>query len=191
MDKENMWANNRHVGMISIKPKEEPDYNQYVRTAKDFPKKGINFYDITPLLQNGKVFNEIVNKIAWQYLNEVDSVVCIEARGFLIGAPVAYFLESSLIPIRKQGKLPAKTHKISYNLEYGTDTLEIHSDAIKPNDRVLIVDDVLATGGTAKAVVDMIRQLKGNVVGCAFLGEISELNGKSKLDIPVYSVIKF
>jgi adenine phosphoribosyltransferase len=104
---------------------------------------------------------------------------------------MAFNLNCGLIPVRKKGKLPGKTQSTTYDLEYGTDTLEIHADAVKPGQRILIVDDVLATGGTAKAVINLIRELQGNVIGCVFLGEISELNGRKKLDAPIYSLIKF
>jgi adenine phosphoribosyltransferase len=190
MEKMNdMWANNRHAGMRRIQ--QEEDFGKYCRTIEDFPKQGVVFRDITTLLQDGGVFRRAIHTLASQFLGKIDVIVCMEARGFLIGAPIAYELGVGLVPIRKIGKLPAKTHKIEYALEYGTDTLEIHQDAIKSNQRVLIVDDVIATGGTCKAVVDLIRKMKGEVIACTFLVEIKNLGGATKLDVPVYSLIKF
>lgn len=183
-----MWATNRHAGMVSGGQNE--DFGKYCRTIEDFPKKGVVFKDITTLLQDGAVFKRVISALAWQFSGKVDVVACVEARGFLIGSPIAYELGAGLVPVRKIGKLPAKTHKIEYSLEYGTDTLEIHQDAIKPKQRVLIVDDVLATGGTCKAVVDLIRQMEAEVVACAFLVEIKSLNGCTKLDVPFYSIIQ-
>jgi adenine phosphoribosyltransferase len=170
---------------------ESEDFGKYCRVIEDFPKPGISFKDITPLLLNGKAFNRAIQKMASQFAGKVDFIVCIEARGFLIGAPMAFQLNCGLIPVRKKGKLPGKTLKATYDLEYGTDTLEIHVDAIKPGQRILIVDDVLATGGTAKSVVNLVREMKGNVIGCAFLGELLALKGRSKLDVPIYSLIDF
>jgi adenine phosphoribosyltransferase len=184
-----MCDSNRNAGITTNG--EPEDFGKYCRVIENFPKKGISFKDITTLLLNGQAFNRAIKEMAWQYCGRVDVIVCIEARGFLIGAPLAYELGCGLIPVRKKGKLPGITHKATYNLEYGTDTLEMHNDAIKPNQRILVVDDVLATGGTAVAVVNLVRELKGDVIGCAFLGEIEDLNGRGKLDVPVYSLIKF
>jgi adenine phosphoribosyltransferase len=186
-----MWENNRHAGIPAKREVAEPDFGKYCRVIENFPKVGISFKDITPLLLDGDAFKRAIQTLSMQFSGRVDSIVCIEARGFLIGAPMAFYLGCGLIPVRKRGKLPGKTHSATYDLEYGTDTLEIHSDAIKPQQRILIVDDVLATGGTAKAVVNLIQELKGNIVGCAFLGELQDLKGRTKLDVPVYSLIKF
>jgi adenine phosphoribosyltransferase len=184
-----MWQGNRHAGFPT---KIEPDdFSKYCRVIEDFPKQGVSFKDITPLLLNGKAFNKAIQTLSWPFVGKVDSIVCIEARGFLIGAPMAFYLNCGLVPIRKRGKLPGKTHSTTYDLEYGTDTLEIHADAIKSEQRILIVDDVLATGGTAKATINLIRELHGNVIGCAFLGEITDLNSKNKFDVPIHSLIKF
>ena len=169
---------------------QKEDFGKYCRTIADFPKKGVDFKDITTLLQNGGAYKRAISALASEFAGKIDVVVCIEARGFLIGSPIAFELGAGLVPVRKMGKLPAKTHRIEYDLEYGTDTLEIHQDAIKPGQRVLIVDDVLATGGTCKAVVDLVRKMKGEVIACAFLLEIKKLKGSSKLDVPVYSIIK-
>ena len=167
------------------------DFGRYCRVIENFPKPGISFKDITPLLLNGEVFKRAIQTLSWPYAGKVDAIVCIEARGFLIGAPMAFKLSCGLIPVRKKGKLPAKTHNTTYDLEYGTDTLEIHADAVKSGQKILIVDDVLATGGTAKAVINLIRELQGIVIGCAFLGELTDLKGRNKLDVPIYSLIKF
>ncbi len=167
------------------------EFGKYCRVIKDFPKPGISFKDITPLLLDGQAFHRVIKKLCAQFLEKVDIVVCIEARGFLIGAPMAFCLKCGLIPVRKKGKLPSKTLKASYDLEYGSDTLEIHADAIQPGQNILIVDDVLATGGTARSVVNLVREMKGNVIGCVFLGELTDLQGRIKIDAPIYSLIKF
>jgi adenine phosphoribosyltransferase len=193
----NIWANNRHGNMAHVRqnedlgnPGQNEDFGKYCRTIQDFPKKGVVFKDITTLLQNGGVYRQAIHALADQFSGKIDVVVCIEARGFLIGSPMAYELGVGIVPVRKIGKLPSKTHKIEYALEYGTDSLEIHQDAIKPEQRVLIVDDVLATGGTCKAVIDLIRKMEGEVIGCSFLIEIESLKGRAKLDIPINSLIK-
>jgi adenine phosphoribosyltransferase len=158
----------------------------------DFPKKGIVFRDITTLLKNGPVFRRAIDQIAANYKSQkIDIIACIDARGFLIGSALAYKIGAGLVPIRKKGKLPAETYSQSYDLEYGTDTLEIHRDAVQPGQKVLIVDDVLATGGTAAAVVALIRQMKGEIVGTTFLMELKDLKGRAKLkDVSIYSLIE-
>lgn len=184
-----MRQGNRQAGFN--KEREPDDFKKYCRVIENFPKQGVSFKDITPLLLNGEVFNRAIRTLSLPFSGKVDSIVCIEARGFLIGAPMAFCLKCGLIPIRKRGKLPGKTNSTTYDLEYGTDTLEIHADAIKSEQRILIVDDVLATGGTAKAAVNLIRGVHGNVIGCVFLGEITDLNGRTKIDVPIHSLIKF
>jgi adenine phosphoribosyltransferase len=189
-----MWDNNRHAGYPIKKESEqnESDYfKKYCRTIENFPKQGINFRDVTPLLLTPQIFRQAIDKLCWESSKNTEAIVCIEARGFWIGFPMAYVLGVPIIPVRKKGKLPGKTAKIVYELEYGTDILELHKDAIKPNQKILLVDDILATGGTAKAVVNLVRELQGDVVGCCFLGELVDLKGKDKLDVPVYSLIKF
>lgn len=165
----------------------------YIRNISDFPKPGIMFRDITTLLKDKKAFKHAVDALVSKYKNKkVDVVVAVEARGFVLGGTIAYKLGAGFIPVRKKGKLPWKTHSVTYSLEYGTDTLEIHTDAIKPGDRVLIVDDLIATGGTVKAVADLVKNLKGKIVGIAFLIELSELGGCKQLKgYPVYSLIKY
>ena len=164
-----------------------------IRHVADFPKPGILFYDITTLLNDPQGFRDTVDALAAPYMGEdIDQVVGIESRGFILGAAVANALGCGFIPIRKPGKLPSATLKESYNLEYGSDALEIHSDAFVKDARILIVDDVLATGGTARAAVDLVRKVGGNVIGAAFLIELDFLNGRSKLaGEPVYSVLRY
>jgi adenine phosphoribosyltransferase len=169
------------------------DFKQYCRDIKDFPKPGIVFRDITGLLKNGPVFKRAIDAIAEQYKGKkTDAVVCIEARGFLVGAALAYRLGCGLVPVRKKGKLPWKVYRKSYALEYGEDHLEIHQDGIEAGKNILIVDDVIATGGTIGAVAELVREMKGNIIGAAFLIELTDLNGKEKIkDIPVFSLIKY
>lgn len=164
-----------------------------IRDIPDFPKKGILFKDITTLLSDPVSYHRAVDMIAGQYEGtKVDLVVGIEARGFVMGAALAYKMNAGVILVRKPGKLPYKTHKTIYELEYGTDQLEIHQDAIRPGQRVLVADDLLATGGTMKAVLELVQKLEGNVVGAAFLVELAFLNGRQKLaGYPVFSLIKF
>lgn len=164
-----------------------------IRHVPDFPKTGILFYDITTLLSDAQGFRDTVDALAAPYMGEdIDQVVGIESRGFILGAAVAITLGCGFVPIRKPGKLPAATHQESYDLEYGTDALEIHQDALTTDHRVLIVDDVLATGGTARAAIDLVRKTGGKVIGAAFLIELDFLNGRSKLaGEPVYSVLRY
>ena len=165
----------------------------YIRDIPDFPKKGIIFKDITTLLNNEKAFKATIDCLSAKYKNKgIDTVVAVEARGFILGGALANKLHAGFVPVRKKGKLPAATLSVTYDLEYGTDTLEIHKDAIKPGAKVLIVDDVLATGGTVKAVTNLIKQLKGKISGIAFLIELKFLKGNEKLkDYPVFSLIKY
>ena len=164
-----------------------------IRDVPDFPKKGIIFKDITPLLADHAAFTELVKGFADAYRNSgVTKVLGIEARGFLLAAPIAMELGAGIVPVRKKGKLPYKTISASYALEYGTDTLEIHEDALKPGEKVLIVDDVLATGGTAAAVCELVEKIGGKVEGIAMLIELGFLNGRAKLaGRPIHSLIKY
>jgi adenine phosphoribosyltransferase len=158
------------------------DLKKSIRDIPDFPKKGIIFKDITTLLKEAKAFKEAVDLIVAEYKNKsIDTVVSVEARGFFFGAAVAYKLGVGLVPVRKKGKLPHKTNAVTYDLEYGTDTLEMHQDAIKKGDRILIVDDLLATGGTVKAVTELIENMGGVVAGIAFVIELLPLKGREKL----------
>ena len=169
------------------------DRRRFIRDIPDFPKPGILFKDITPLLANANAFRTAVDQIADQVEpGQIQTVVGIESRGFIIGAAVAYRLGAGLAIVRKAGKLPHDTIAVSYDLEYGTDTLQIHRDALIPGTRVLIVDDLLATGGTAAAAVRLVEQLQGNVQGIAFLIELSALNGRSRLPkIPTSALIRY
>ncbi len=164
-----------------------------IRHVPDFPKPGILFYDITTLLSDQQGFRDTVDALAAPYMGEdIDQVVGIESRGFILGAAVATTLGCGFVPIRKPGKLPAASFRESYNLEYGTDALEIHQDACAGNQRILVVDDVLATGGTARAAVDLVKKAGGKVLGVAFLIELDFLNGRAKLPgEPVYSVLRY
>ncbi len=164
-----------------------------IRDIPDFPKPGIMFKDITPLLADPKLFRATVDAFAEEYAGEhIDVVVGMESRGFLFGAPLAMELSAAFAPARKPGKLPYRTKSVSYDLEYGSATLELHTDALKPGDRVLIVDDLLATGGTAAATIDLCRQLGGEVVGCLFVVELGFLDGRKRLgDVPIQSLIHF
>ena len=164
-----------------------------IREIPDFPEKGILFYDITTLLCDSQGFRDTVDALAAPYMGEdVDQVIGIESRGFILGAAVANVLGCGFIPVRKPGKLPGETHRLEYSLEYGTNALEIHRDACAENQRILVVDDVLATGGTAKATVDLARKAGGHVVGVAFLIELDFLNGRSKLSgESIYSVLRY
>jgi len=164
-----------------------------IRHVPDFPKPGIVFYDITTLLCDAQGFRDTVDALAAPYMGEdIDQVIGIESRGFILGAAVANTLGCGFVPIRKPGKLPAATHKESYSLEYGTDALEIHQDACGNSQRILIVDDVLATGGTARAAIDLAKKAGGKVIGAAFLIELDFLKGRDKLTgEPVYSVLRY
>ncbi len=164
-----------------------------IRDIQDFPKPGIVFKDITTLLRDASCFNRAVDLLGHRYLDwDVDAVLGIEARGFIIGAALAYKLNKGVILVRKPGKLPYKTQSVDYELEYGTDSLEIHEDAIDPGQKILIADDVLATGGTVQAVVDLVRRAGGQVAECVFLAELTFLNGREKLrHVPVHSLIQF
>ncbi len=154
-----------------------------IRHVPDFPKAGILFYDVTTLLRDPEGFRLAVDSMALPHQSgAIDLVVGIESRGFILGAAVADRLRSGFVPVRKLGKLPAATVRASYALEYGTDSLEMHRDAIQPGQRVLIVDDLLATGGTARATLDLVKQLGGSVAGVSFLIELLELNGRAKLE---------
>jgi adenine phosphoribosyltransferase len=166
---------------------------QAIRDIRDFPKPGIVFKDITPLLANGPLFAKTIDLIAERYNGQkVDTVLGIESRGFIIGAALAYRLGAGFSVVRKPGKLPYETHSASYALEYGVDTLEIHIDAITRDARVIIVDDLIATGGTAAATAELVTKLGGTVVECAFVIELSFLRGRDKLKpYRVYSVLQY
>lgn len=169
------------------------DLKTKIRHVPDFPKAGILFYDITTLLRDPEGFRSAVDSLASPYIGKgIELVVGIESRGFILGAAVADRLQAGFIPVRKVGKLPSKTVRVTYDLEYGTDSLEMHDDAIEPGQKVLIVDDLLATGGTARATVDLVRKTGGAVYGLAFLIELVQLDGRSKLaGENLFAVLKY
>ena len=164
-----------------------------IREVPDFPKPGILFYDITTLLKEPEPYREAIDLLTAPYLDKkIDIVVGMESRGFIFSAPMDYQLKAGFVPVRKLGKLPAETVSVEYALEYGTNTLEIHRDAISPGQRVLIVDDLLATGGTVNGTIDLVRRLEGQVAGLAFLVELLFLKGRDRLEgHDVHSVIQY
>lgn len=172
---------------------EVAELQSLVRAIPDFPKPGILFRDITPLIKNARAFRAAIDLLAEAFVGQkVDYVVAIEARGYLVGAPLAHSLGTGLIPVRKPGKLPYDTLKANYALEYGTNTLEVHSDALGHGERVIIADDLLATGGTASATKSLVERLGGHVAGFAFLIELAALGGRDKLgQTPVTTLMSF
>jgi adenine phosphoribosyltransferase len=169
------------------------DLAKKIRNIPDFPVKGVQFKDITTLLKDADAFQETIDALVDHYIGEdIDLVAAIESRGFIFAAPLAYELDAGFVPIRKPGKLPAEKISASYELEYGTNSLEIHKDAIQPGQRVLLVDDVLATGGSAKAAAELIERLGGKVVGIAFVIDLTYLKGRDKLTgYDIFSLIEF
>ena len=169
------------------------DLTQFIRDVPDFPKPGIVFKDIAPLLENGAALRATIDALRARVgVQKIDKVIGIESRGFLFGVPLALELGVGFVPVRKPGKLPWKTHSIEYDLEYGTDTLEIHADGIARGERVLLVDDLLATGGTMAATRKLVEKLEGTVAGCLFVVELGFLNGRKRLGgVPVESLIRF
>ena len=169
------------------------DYKKLIREVPDFPKPGILFYDITTLLKDAQAFRAIQDELANRYRDQrIAKVIGIESRGFILGSALAYQLGAGFVPVRKPGKLPADTFEVNYNLEYGSNSLAVHRDAIAMGERVLIVDDLLATGGTAAATVWLTRQLGGEIVELAVLVELLGLRGRDKLDgCPVHSMVTY
>ena len=169
------------------------DLAERIRDVPDFPVKGILFKDITTLLKDPAAFAEVIDRMAERFDDqEIDLVVAVEARGFIFGSAVAYKLGAGLVPVRKEGKLPAETIRAEYSLEYGTNVLEVHKDAITAGQRVLIVDDVLATGGTTRATIRLVEELGAKVVAVAFLIDLTFLDGMERLkDYSVFSLIHF
>lgn len=165
----------------------------YIKIVNDWPKEGVEFKDITPLMADGKAFKFAVDEIIeYAKKREAEIIVGPEARGFIVGCPVAYALETGFAPVRKPNKLPREVIEVDYGLEYGENTLTLHKDAVKPGQRVLITDDLLATGGTIEATINLVEKLGGIVVGCAFLIELEYLNGIDKLDgYDVLSLMKY
>ncbi|MFL2944508.1 MAG: adenine phosphoribosyltransferase [Candidatus Poseidoniales archaeon] len=169
------------------------DIANKIRNIPDFPKKGINFKDITPVLSDIKIFRKAIKQMATPYMDSnIHIVVGIESRGFIFGAPIAEYLNCSFVPVRKPGKLPCDTEIVFYELEYGKDSLEIHKDAIEKGQNILIVDDLLATGGTAEATCKLVSKLKGNIIGFTVLIELEFLKGREKLkSYNVHSLVKY
>ena len=169
------------------------DFKQFIRDIPDFPKPGILFRDITPLLGTPAAFREAIRQLAEPYRGQkINSVVAAEARGFIFAAPLAVELGAGFVPVRKPGKLPYDRHSFRYDLEYGSDTLEMHVDGVPPGARVLVVDDLLATGGTVGACVKLLERTGANIIGCAFAIELLALGGAEKLaPHPVFSLIKY
>ncbi len=164
-----------------------------IRSVPDFPKKGIVFRDITTLIGDNCAFRRAIDLLAARYRNEgIQKVVSVESRGFIFGAPLAYVLNAGFVPIRKPGKLPAAVTRQEYSLEYGTDAIEMHTDAVLPGEKVLLLDDLLATGGTIRAACDLVKRAGGQVVGLAFLVELSFLHGRDRLqEYDVFSILQY
>ncbi len=169
------------------------DFAKYIRDIPDFPKPGIVFKDITPLLANPEAFEQVIHLMEEQYRGkQIDAVAAAEARGFLFAAPLALLMKRPLIPLRKPGKLPYRTHALQYDLEYGSAELQVHIDGVSPGERVLLIDDLLATGGTMQAGCRLIEKAGGRVAGCAFLVELTFLHGRDKLHPhTVFSLIQY
>jgi adenine phosphoribosyltransferase len=169
------------------------DYKKFIREVPDYPKPGILFYDITTLLKDRLAFRNVFDDLkAWYQDKNIVKVVGIESRGFIIGGPLAHQLGAGFVPVRRPGKLPADSFEVKYNLEYGSNSLAIHRDAITMGERVLIVDDLLATGGTAAATVNLVRQLGGEIVGAAFLVELRGLRGRELLNgFAVHALVEY
>jgi adenine phosphoribosyltransferase len=169
------------------------DLGPLIRDVPDFPKKGILFKDITTLLKNPRAFKQSIDRLTdLVRAHEPSIVIGMESRGFIFAAPIAYLLDAGFVPVRKLGKLPGEVISTEYDLEYGTNTLELHSDAVHTGDRVLIVDDLLATGGTVSATIELVERLEGKVVAAAFLVELTALKGRDRLeDYDVISLLKF
>lgn len=165
----------------------------YIRDIPNFPIPGIMFRDITTLLANPEAFKLSIDGLLEPYRDErIDKVVVIESRGFIFGAPMAYELRAGVVPVRKPGKLPAETITEEYSLEYGTNTLQLHTDAVEAGERVIIVDDLLATGGTVDASIKLVQSLGGEIVGVSFLAELLELNGRDRIvGVPMHSLVQY
>ncbi len=167
------------------------DLKSHITSVPDFPKPGINFRDCLPLLAQPRAFRFVINTITERWIGKVDAVVVLEARGFFFGTPLILSMNVPCVPIRKKGKLPGKTIAMEYALEYGTDVMEMNPDFIKPGMRVLVVDDLLATGGTAEAACKLVESTGAHVVGCAFIIELASLGGRKKLSCPIQSLVTY
>lgn len=169
------------------------DFKDKIRLIEDFPQKGVQFKDITTLLKDGAAYQEAINRMVDHLRDEqIDLIAGPEARGFVVGAPLAYALGVGFVPVRKAGKLPADVVETTYSLEYGENALAIHRDAIQTGQRVLVADDLLATGGTISATIDLVKQLGGHVIGTSFFIELAYLNGRDKLqDYPIFTLVTY
>ena len=176
---------------MTVRPAD--DLRAKIREVPDFPKPGILFYDITTLLKEPRAFNDVIDRMAEPVMDDrIDLVVGMESRGFIFAAPLAYKLGAGFVPVRKLGKLPADTIEVEYDLEYGTATLEVHRDAIAEGQRVLIVDDLLATGGTVLGTIELVKRLGGEIAGLSFMVELTALHGRDKLgDHPIHTLITY
>jgi adenine phosphoribosyltransferase len=176
---------------VTVRPAD--DLRAKIREVPDFPKPGILFYDITTLLKEPSAFNDVIDRMAEPVKDDrVDLVVGMESRGFIFAAPLAYKLGAGFVPVRKLGKLPADTIEVEYDLEYGTATLEVHRDAIAEGQRVLIVDDLLATGGTVLGTIELVKRLGGEIAGLSFMVELTALHGRDKLgDYPIHTLLTY
>lgn len=179
--------------VTTLAPAQTAWLKHYIRSVPDYPQPGILFRDITPLLQNGAALRFVIEMLAQRYQGAgIDHVVGIESRGFIFGTPLAYVLNTGFVPVRKKGKLPASTIEQEYALEYGTAVLEIHTDAVQPGQRVLIVDDLLATGGTTQGTVRLLERLGAQIVSLAFLIELTALNGRARLPgLDVFALLDY
>ncbi len=168
------------------------DLKNFIRNVPDFPKTGVQFKDLTTLWKDKLAFKESIDILYERYKNkDIHKIIGAESRGFIVASPLAYLLNSGFVPVRKKGKLPYKQVEAIYQLEYGTDALSIHADAVRQGENVLIVDDLLATGGTVKAMIELVKKLCGNLVEVAFLVELEFLKGRKGIDVPVFSIIKY
>ena len=169
------------------------DLKQHIRDIPDFPKPGILFRDITPLLQDGAMFHQVIDRFVERYrAQRIEAVVAVESRGLVFGSALAYQLGAGLILVRKAGKLPHKTIRASYTLEYGEGVLETHADSLRSGHRVVLIDDLLATGGTMGAVIDLVKHFKATIVEAAFVVELTDLGGRSRLDgLPIFSLVQY
>ena len=168
------------------------DLRDYIREIPDFPKPGILFRDITPLLAAPAAFQHAIDQFTEHYRDaKIDSIVAAESRGFIFAAPLALALNAAFVPVRKPGKLPYQTHSYSYDLEYGSDTLEMHTDALKPGQRVLVIDDLLATGGTVEACCKLLENFAVEIIGCAFCIHLKALGGAERLHAPLFSLLEY
>ena len=167
------------------------NFKSLIRTIPDFPKAGIRFRDITPLLASGVGFRHVIGVMADRYTGKVDKVVGIEARGFIFGAAIANAIHAGFVPVRKPGKLPSEAIGHDYELEYGTNRVEVHVDGLAKGERTLVIDDLLATGGTMAAAIHLLRLVKAKVAACSFLIELTFLKGREKIDVPVTSLMQY